>query len=143
MFLSYGRWKKQLKEEVPETDLIFTLKKKQLRLCRTKLIYLELFTTHCLHFWFLVDCEWVGHGAASWEVLHPGEVISILHHLGDCFATPSHFNLVTGETLINRNTQFIQSDSLLAAFESQHANGMFVLRHWCLSTFSFFFPFFL
>lgn len=28
MFLSYGRWKKQFKEEVPETDLIFTLKKK-------------------------------------------------------------------------------------------------------------------
>lgn len=62
-------------------------------------------------------------------MLRPGEVISILYHLGDYFAIPSHFNLVTRETLINRNIQFIKLNSLLDVFELKHTNGMFVLRH--------------
>lgn len=31
-------------------------------------------------------------------MLSPGEIISILHHLGDYFAIPSHFDLVSRET---------------------------------------------
>lgn len=62
-------------------------------------------------------------------MLRPGEIISILHNLGDYFAIPSQFDLVSRETLINRKIQFIKSNVSSAAFEVKHATGMFVLRH--------------
>lgn len=62
-------------------------------------------------------------------MLSPGEIVSILHHLSDYFAIPSQFDLVSGETLINRKVQFIKSNVLSAVFEVKHATGMFVLRH--------------
>ena len=46
----------------------------------------------------------------TWVLSGIQEIISILHHLGDYFAIPSHFDLVSRETLINKKIQFIKSN---------------------------------